>query len=118
MELDENLNENNIENCNNIIDFEPVINELINLDEQLNKNYNIDDLVKQLNVDQKRVFTEVINCVKGYIKEMDNSDDNLLKNNRLNPKSVLRKFVSGVGGTGKSFLINVIRLYIVKKFEK
>lgn len=39
-------------------------------------------------------------------------------NPRLAPKKVLRKFVSGVGGTGKSFLIHAIRRYVFETLDQ
>lgn len=41
-----------------------------------------------------------------------------MKNPRLAPEKVLRKFISGVGGTGKSHLINVVRRYVTEKLDK
>ena len=62
-------------------------------------------MIKHLNADQKRVFDEIVD-LEQYIKELNSSTSNNV-NNRLIPKSVLRKFVSGIGGTGKSYLITI-----------
>lgn len=76
----------------------------------------LDEQIAKLNSDQKRVFDNVIEKIETYIKEMKSDDPS--QNKRRLPKEPLRQFVSGVGGTGKSFLINVIRLYIKEKFQR
>lgn len=63
---------------------------------------NVDEMVAQLNTDQKRIFEVSWRIIAGI------SDDN---------SEVLRLYVSGEGGTGKSFLIKTIRFWI-KKFIK
>lgn len=52
---------------------------------------NVEEMVTQLNTDQKRIFDRITASI---------SDDN---------SEVLRLYVSGEGGTGKSFLIKNIR---------
>ncbi|XP_029661948.1 uncharacterized protein LOC115234769, partial [Formica exsecta] len=61
---------------------------------------NVDEMVTQLNIDQKRIFDRITAGI---------SDDN---------SEVLRLYVSGEGGTGKSFLIKTIRCWIKKYIEK
>lgn len=48
---------------------------------------------------------------------MNSPNENNMTNKRLLPTHVVRKFVSGVGGTGKSYLINTIRLYVLRKLN-
>ncbi|XP_029661949.1 uncharacterized protein LOC115234770 [Formica exsecta] len=61
---------------------------------------NVDEMVTQLNIDQKLIFDRITAGI---------SDDN---------SEVLRLYVSGEGGTGKSFLIKTIRCWIKKYIEK
>lgn len=49
---------------------------------------NVDEMVMQLNTDQKRIFDTITSGISGENTE------------------VLRLYVSGEGGTGKSFLKN------------
>ena len=56
---------------------------------------NIDDLISGLNDDQKRVFDTITNTI--------NSDS-----------KYLRHYVSGEGGTGKSYLIKTIKCWVKK----
>lgn len=81
----------------------------------------LENLIAQLNADQKRIFDEIVVCLNQYCQEWDAAivDNNKkLDNPRLVPSNVLRKFISGVGGTGKSFLINVIRKYVFERLGK
>jgi len=57
-------------------------------------------MVTQLNIDQKRIFDRITAGI---------SDEN---------NEVLRLYVSGEGGTGKSFLIKTIRFWIKKYIGK
>ncbi|XP_025267781.1 ATP-dependent DNA helicase PIF1-like [Camponotus floridanus] len=61
---------------------------------------NVEEMIMQLNIDQKRIFDTITN---GIFDE--NSD-------------VFRLYVSGEGGTGKSFLIKAIRFWIKKYMGK
>ena len=48
-------------------------------------------------------FDEVIGCLEQYIEEFNSCTSiNNNVNERLTPKSVLRKFISEIGGTGKT----------------
>lgn len=58
-------------------------------DEKIDTEINICEMIKNLNMDQKRVCDTVISTVQS--------------------ESRLRLYVSGEGGTGKSFLIKIIR---------
>ncbi|EZA54483.1 ATP-dependent DNA helicase pfh1-like [Ooceraea biroi] len=60
---------------------------------------NVDEMIAQLNSDQKRIFDRVTT--------------NILSNNEI-----LRFYVSGEGGTGKSFLIKTIKSWIKKYVGK
>ncbi|XP_036140876.1 uncharacterized protein LOC118644972 [Monomorium pharaonis] len=60
---------------------------------------DVSEMIAKLNLDQKRVFDRVINTVKS-----DNS--------------ILRLYVSGEGGTGKSFLIKTIKCWIKQNLNK
>lgn len=94
----------------NIINFvEPIGNEIEDFQKLLSKE-DIVSMIQNLNVDQKRVFDEVVGCLEQYIKELNTFTSNNV-NKRVIPKSILRKFVSEIGGTGKSYLIKVIRCY-------
>lgn len=53
---------------------------------------NVSQMITELNIDQKRVFEKVANAIS--------SND------------ILRLYVSGEGGTGKSFLIKTIRCWV------
>lgn len=55
-------------------------------------------MILKLNTDQKRIFEKVINTI-------------------ISSKS-LRLYVSGEGGTGKSFLIKTIKCWIKQKLNK
>ena len=60
---------------------------------------DISEMISKLNADQKRVFDRVINTVS-------------------DKKSLLRLYVSGEGGTGKSFLIKTIKCWIKQNLNK
>ncbi|KAL6433602.1 hypothetical protein ACFW04_006589 [Cataglyphis niger] len=64
------------------------------------REIDVSKMITKLNTDKKRVFDRVINTV--------NSDD----------KSILRLYVSGEGGTGKSFLIKTIKCCIKQNLNK
>lgn len=110
----------------NILGFEiPLQDELNGMDDLAQKENDVplDDLIAQLNKDQRRIFDEIVARLNGYYREWQEAVDNneklgKLNNPRLAPAHVLRKFISGVGGTGKSFLINVIRKYVLEKLEQ
>jgi len=60
---------------------------------------DVSEMIARLNADQKRVFHKVINIVESG-------------------ESVLRLYVSGEGGTGKSFLIKTIKCWIKQNLNK
>ncbi|KAG8173513.1 hypothetical protein JTE90_022463, partial [Oedothorax gibbosus] len=64
-----------------------------------NEKENSAVLADSMNTDQKRVFEYVTNKLTGN-------------------DGVLRHFVSGVGGTGKSFLIRVLKSWVKKNLKK
>ena len=61
---------------------------------------DVHEMIAKLNPDQKRVFDFVIKCLH---------DGNT---------KILRHFVSGTGGTGKSFLIQTIKAYVKQILNK
>jgi len=60
---------------------------------------DINEMISKLNADQRRVFDKVTNTV-------------------MSDKSILRLYVSGEGGTGKSFLIKTIKYWIKQNLHK
>lgn len=103
-----------------ILDFEQPHDELRMMNNLVQNDNSIplNELIAQLNPNQLRIFNEVIDVVRSYSQEFENASNDKLKNPRLAPKKILRKFVSGVGGTGKSRLINVVRKYILEELDK
>jgi hypothetical protein len=67
-----------------------------------NSDADVEEMVKQLNTDQIRVFQYVTDTLSGK--------------NCNTP--ILRHYISGTGGTGKSFLIACIRLWVKQKLGK
>ncbi|XP_029172863.1 ATP-dependent DNA helicase PIF1-like [Nylanderia fulva] len=63
------------------------------------REIDVSEMIEKLNMDQKRVFNKIINTIE--------SD-----------KSVLRLYVTGEGGTGKSFLIKTIKCWIKQNLNK
>ncbi|XP_071574634.1 uncharacterized protein [Temnothorax nylanderi] len=70
------------------------------LGEKLVQEIDVSEMISNLNADQRRVFDDVINTVT--------SPDN----------KQLLKYVSGEGGTGKSFLIKTIKCWIKQNLNK
>jgi len=66
-----------------------------------NPEKSLVEMIEQLNDDQKRVFEKV----------------RLSLGNKEPNAAPLRMFISGVGGSGKSFLIDVIKRYVKEEFE-
>lgn len=60
---------------------------------------DVKQMVEDLNLDQKRIFDKVVNTV-------------------TSEREILRLYVSGEGGTGKSFLIKTIRCWLKQVVEK
>ena len=67
-------------------------------------NPQLDERVAMLNGDQRRIYDSVMNHLHHH-KQHDDGDCHC----DIKP---LRLFVSGVGGTGKSFLIEAIKLLV------
>jgi len=59
----------------------------------------ISEILLKLNADQRRVFDRVTNTI-------------------MSGKSLLRLYISGKGGTGKSFLIKTIKCWIKLNLNK
>ena len=75
-------------------------------------NLTLEQREAMLNVDQKRIFDEI----KSHLMSQKERED-LLENEssrllRLDTIKPLRMFISGVGGTGKSFLIEAIKCLV------
>lgn len=70
-------------------------------DKQSDEN-NIESMIAKLNVDQKRVFDMVT-------KTINNANDH---------GNILRFFVSGTGGTGKSFLVKTLKAWVQSFLNK
>ncbi|XP_044594803.1 uncharacterized protein LOC123272168 [Cotesia glomerata] len=64
-----------------------------------NNNCTLADMINNMNADQMKVFEKI-------------------KNNVLSDNTKLRLYVSGEGGTGKSFLINVIKRWIREELNR
>lgn len=117
LETAEENNADDNENENQIIGFEVAIgNELAEMDELANKldDVSITEQIDQLNDDQKRVYTKIVTAVTEHCKEWDEAataaaETNIMNDPRAKIKTVHRMFVSGVGGTGKSHLVNILR---------
>ena len=69
------------------------------LGDKIDEKIDVSEMITKLNSDQKRVFDRVIDTVR-------------LRN------SILRLYVSGEGGTGKSFLIKTIKCWIKQNLNK
>uniref|UniRef100_A0A1X7VG67 ATP-dependent DNA helicase n=1 Tax=Amphimedon queenslandica TaxID=400682 RepID=A0A1X7VG67_AMPQE len=75
-------------------------------------NLTLEQRETMLNVDQKRIFDKI----KSHLISQKERED-LLENEssrllRLDNIKLLRMFISGVGGTGKSFLIEAIKCLV------
>ena len=92
-----------------------MLEEFVKANEKLPTNY--EQLFAMLNQDQKHIFVDVVSRlhVQLSIPVPENMKDHI--NSSANSKQIL-KFVSGVGGTGKSFLISAITAYIKNVFKK
>ena len=69
----------------------------------------LDERVAVLNVEQRRIYDSVMNHLHHH-KQHDDGDCHC----DIKP---LRLFVSGVGGTGKSFLIEAIKLLLQRSWD-
>jgi hypothetical protein len=110
---------------------------------QFTKEIDTNDLEKriaQLNKSQREIFEKIINKIEGQEKakriatelmKVERDEDNYEKiinviegqENKITPDILLNKitpittFCSGVGGTGKSFLIDCLRDFIMLKYN-
>ena len=66
---------------------------------------NVETMIKQLNVDQMEVFKKVTCAIQVQV-------------NGTTASTAIRLFVSGCGGTGKSFLIKTIREWVLTATDK
>ena len=62
-----------------------------------------------LNSDQKRIYDKIKQHLTKQKQQEDLSSDNDVKIDDIQP---LHMFISGVGGTGKSFLIETIKCFV------
>ena len=81
------------------------MHDVANLQENDDSAPCLDDLVSSLNVDQRRIFE----LIKGHLEHQLQHENDACKCSDLKP---LHMFVSGVGGTGKSFLIKTVRALV------
>ena len=72
-------------------------------------NLSLDQRVAMLNSDQKRIYDKIKQHLTKQKQQEDLSSDNDVKIDDIQP---LRMFISGVGGTGKSFLIETIKCFV------
>ena len=79
--------------------------DLFHLNECTSGTETVEDRVAKLNADQLRVFNSVSDHLS-HQKRHENGECSCTKNNPL------CMFISGVGGTGKSFLIHTIRAMV------
>uniref|UniRef100_A0A1X7UXR9 ATP-dependent DNA helicase n=1 Tax=Amphimedon queenslandica TaxID=400682 RepID=A0A1X7UXR9_AMPQE len=75
-------------------------------------NLTLEQIEEMLNVDQKKIFDKI----KSHLINQKESED-LLENEssrllRLDDIKTLRMFISGLGGTGKSFIIEAIKCLV------
>ena len=72
-------------------------------------NLTLDQRVAMLNSDQKRIYDKIKQHLTKQKQQEDLSSDNDVKIDDIQP---LCMFISGVGGTGKSFLIETIKCFV------
>ena len=82
------------------------MHDVANFQEAHDSTTSFDELVASLNIDQKRVFQ----LVKYHLEHQLQHENGACKCTDMKP---LYMFVSGVGGTAKSFLIKTIRALLV-----
>ena len=78
------------------------MNDVHDMDVNKANDFNLDKLIEMLNSDQLRVFT----MVSEHLHHQKQHETGLCRCKDFKP---LHTFISGVGGTGKSFLIETIR---------
>ena len=72
-------------------------------------NLTLDQRVAMLNSDQKRIYDKIKQHLTKQKQHEDLSSDNDVTIDDIQP---LHMFISGVGGTGKSFLIETIKCFV------
>lgn len=90
---------NNPIGVQNILEVGEAMQDFKDLGEMNIQEIDVSEMIAKLNMDQKRVFDRVITTV---------GSDN----------SILRLYVSGEGGTGKSYLIKTIKCWIKQNLGK
>ena len=83
------------------------MHDVANFQEAHKNTISFDELVSSLNVDQKRVFQ----LVKYHLEHQLQHENGACKCSDMKP---FHMFVSGVGGTGKYFLIKTIRALVTQ----
>ncbi len=83
----------------NIVEAANAMDEFEQVQELNNENEDVQCLIEKMNEDQRRVFDYVTNTI-------------------IKGDKILRHFVSGVGGTGKSFIIKILKLWIKQNLQK
>uniref|UniRef100_A0A6V7J942 ATP-dependent DNA helicase n=1 Tax=Bracon brevicornis TaxID=1563983 RepID=A0A6V7J942_9HYME len=78
---------------------EVAMKEFQDIGNRVAKNTDLPTMISQMNADQRRIFNKVTHTL-------------------LSKNETLRLYVSGEGGTGKSFLIDVIRTWISKELDR
>lgn len=103
-ELNEEIeNEDDDIGPDNPLDFEAreavnAMDDFNNMNNDRDEN-NLDELISKLNKDQKSVFDMVTETMS-------------------NESEILRCFISGTGGTGKSFIIKILKVWVQKHLNK
>ena len=82
------------------------VHDVANLQDNEGSGPSLEELVSSLNADQARIFERVKDHFEHQVQH-----ENVCKCSDLKP---LNMFVSGVGGTGMSFLIKTIRALVSK----
>ena len=78
------------------------MHDVLDLQQNDEKGPSLQQLVSSLNADQARIFDQV----KRHLEHQAHHENDMCKCSRLKP---LHMFVSGVGGTGTSFLIKTLK---------
>ena len=75
---------------------------MLNMDVNVPDNLSLEERVDMLNTDQKRVYDNI----ESHLVHQLHHDDGICSCNNLTSKKI---FISGVAGTGKSFLIETLK---------
>jgi len=101
-ELQKNVSQDDPDNpigVQNIVEAGEAMQDFRDLGDKVDEKIDVFEMIDKLNEDQKRVFDKVVDTVR-------------------TDKSILRLYVSGEGGTGKSFLIKTIKCWIKQNLKK